>query len=180
MYAPMPMAQSQGMSTGMKLGIATAVLVILYFLFKDKVDAYLAGTKVDVTPAGPTTVVPGPNGPVAVTPAVVTVDPAKPPVPPSYSYKGCYVDDDGNRVLPRILGPQVTIEDCAAQARAAGFKVFGIQYSAGQGMLGRGGECWIGNDSSYNRLGPANNCETSGGRQFGGAWSNAVYEWDRL
>jgi hypothetical protein len=65
-------------------------------------------------------------------------------------------------------------------ARAAGFKAFGIQYSAGQGMLGRGGECWIGNDSSYNRLGQASNCETSGGRQFGGAWSNAVYEWDRL
>ncbi len=179
MYAPPP--QQEGMSTGVKVGIAVGVLVVLYLLFKDKVDAALKPTNVVVTPVGPTNVVPNPSGSgsTAVTPAVVTVTPAAPQAAPSYAYKGCYVDD-GNRVLPRLIGPQVTIEDCAAQARAAGNKVFGIQYSAGQGMLGRGGECWIGNDSGYDRLGAATNCENSGGRQFGGAWSNAVYSWDRL
>jgi len=165
-----------------KVGIAVGILILLYIVFKEKVDAWIASQRTVVTPVGPSVNVVTPDGkPTTVTPAVVTqpVVPPAPLPPPSYKFKGCYVDD-GSRVLPQNIGYQVALGDCANQARAAGFKAFGIQYSAGQGMLGTGGECWTGNDSGYNRLGAANNCEVANGNTFGGAWSNAVYEWDRL
>ena len=46
---PMPQ-QSQGMSTGVKLSIAAGVFVVLYLLFKDKIDAYLAGVPPNPSP----------------------------------------------------------------------------------------------------------------------------------
>jgi len=41
----MQLQQPQGLSTGAKLAIAAGILVVLYFLFKNSVDAYIAGLK---------------------------------------------------------------------------------------------------------------------------------------
>lgn len=55
MYVQLPMAMQpmpqQGMSTGVKLAIAAGILVVLYLLFKDKVDAYLAGVSPTPSPS---------------------------------------------------------------------------------------------------------------------------------
>lgn len=177
MYPGMPlMMQKSGMSSGYLIVVGIGILAIIYLLFKDKIDPILFGT----TPSSDSPVTPPTSGQLGL-PTPTPPPPPNPPTPPlkpGYSYKGCYADD-GSRKLPQFLG-NLSIEDCAAQTKAKGFKAFGIQYSAESGLLGVGGECRTGNDSGYSALGPANNCALSGGRYFGDWWSNAVYEWDRL
>lgn len=79
-YAPAPqMAPSHGLSMPAKLGIAAAVIVVLYILFKDKVDAYLASTS---QPAGPSPSGPSPSGPSPSGPSVgPTPSPSPAPAP---------------------------------------------------------------------------------------------------
>lgn len=89
---------------------------------------------------------------------------------------GCY-KDAVPRTMP-IMNGIVSLNDCANRAKAAGFKVFGIQFSDGTGMSGVGGECWYGDDQNYSRLGAAGNCtKDAAGNIYGQSLSNAVYQW---
>lgn len=89
---------------------------------------------------------------------------------------GCY-RDNVPRTMP-IMNGIVSLNECANKAKAAGFKVFGIQFSDGVGMGGVGGECWYGDDNNYSRLGTASNCtKDASGNIFGQSLSNAVYQW---
>ena len=53
----MQLQQPQGLSTGAKLAIAAGILIILYLLFKNSVDAYIAGLKAP-PPAPPASLAP--------------------------------------------------------------------------------------------------------------------------
>ncbi len=51
-----------------------------------------------------------------------------------------------------------------------------------QDSMGGKGECWVGINPQYDKVGPATNCDgkDSEGRIYGKQWSNAVYkvEWN--
>ena len=70
-----------------------------------------------------------------------------------WNYKGCYRDCQG-RSLPHRLANVGSIEQCIAQAKAAGFNTAGNQFF---------GECWAGNNRDWNRQGNAGCCEPLGG-----------------
>jgi len=105
--------------------------------------------------------------------------PAPTPQPPKYVYQGCYKDMDA-RDLP-IHGGNMTVEECANQARGLKYGVFGIQYSDGSGFSGRGGECWYGKDKGYGMYGVETNCSLMpNGNGLGQGFSNAIYAWDDM
>ena len=110
------------------------------------------------------------------------VEPTPPqPLPPTYKYVGCYRDRaDPNRAFPNYVA-NASIKDCAEIARKLNHRAFGIQYSNGVMGVGKGGECWVGDDSKYKSYAISNSCPLgSDGYYYGDSWVNAVYEWDRL
>jgi len=70
-----------------------------------------------------------------------------------WKYKGCFKDCNG-RSLPNRLANVGSIEQCIAQAKAAGFNTSGNQYY---------GECWAGNNTDWDRQGNAGCCPPLGG-----------------
>lgn len=91
-----------------------------------------------------------------------------------YRYLGCYYDS-GRRPLPKGTGHR-KLAECAADAKAAGYKVFGTQYQDGIG--GGYSECWFGNDTGYSGDGTDKaSCTEVEGNMLGNAFSNAVYTW---
>lgn len=71
-----------------------------------------------------------------------------------WKYKGCWRDCHQGRGLPNRLANVNSIEQCIAQAKAAGFNTAGNQYF---------GECWAGNNTDWNKMGDAGCCEPLGG-----------------
>jgi hypothetical protein len=71
-----------------------------------------------------------------------------------WKYKGCWRDCHQGRGLPHRLPNVGSIEQCIAQAKAAGFNTAGNQYF---------GECWAGNNTDWNKMGDAGCCEPLGG-----------------
>lgn len=71
-----------------------------------------------------------------------------------WQYKGCWKDCHQGRGLPRRLPNVKSIEQCIDQATAAGYTVAGNQYF---------GECWVGNNTDWNKMGKAGCCEPLGG-----------------
>jgi len=74
---------------------------------------------------------------------------------------GCF-NDSGDRALKGAMGRPHNKESCAAAAKAAGAKYFGIQ---------DGNECWVGGEG-YDRYGKAGgDCAVGGG-----PWKNHVWK----
>ena len=74
---------------------------------------------------------------------------------------GCF-NDSGDRALKGAIGRPHTRDSCAAAAKAAGAKFFGVQ---------DGNECWIGGEG-YDRYGKAGgDCQMGGG-----PWKNHVWK----
>lgn len=71
-----------------------------------------------------------------------------------WKYMGCYRDCTQGRGLPNRLGNVNSIEQCIAQAKAAGYNTSGNQYF---------GECWAGNNTDWDKMGDAGCCESIGG-----------------
>jgi hypothetical protein len=71
-----------------------------------------------------------------------------------WKYKGCWRDCHQGRGLPNRLPNVGSIEQCIAQAKAAGYNTAGNQYF---------GECWAGNNTDWNKMGDAGCCEPLGG-----------------
>ncbi|PNW74330.1 hypothetical protein CHLRE_13g604250v5 [Chlamydomonas reinhardtii] len=128
---------------------------------------------------------PGPSPPPSPSPPPLPPRPLPPPSPPSprpplpsppppppYHY-GCF-RDNATRLLPVVLASDqknLTLEWCAALARAAGLKLFGVQFSW---------FCFGGNDLAFaTSLGPSTECTMPcGGNSSqicGGPYSNNVY-----
>jgi hypothetical protein len=95
-----------------------------------------------------------------------------PPIPPpcqfkpppsgnGYAYQGCY-KDDSSRTITNYLGNTDSTDECAQKVAAAGFNVMGRQYF---------GQCFGGNNTDWDRLGPAECCPPTGG-----AWTNQVFK----
>jgi hypothetical protein len=83
----------------------------------------------------------------------------------SYSYQGCF-RDSGDRALPGRLPNVNSVAQCASLAKQAGMKNFGLQYY---------GECWVGNNSDWDRYGRLSD---QGCGALGSAWNNQVYTHD--
>ena len=85
---------------------------------------------------------------IAFTPAVPAV-----PVPPTPYPYGCFADTPNGRTMPVVLAwdkKDLTLEYCAALARAAGLRLYGVQFSW---------FCFGGNDLSLaTSLGPSVEC----------------------
>ena len=82
-----------------------------------------------------------------------------------YEFKGCYKDDPRNgntRAIPQKVAQVKSIEECKKKASDLGVNTFGVQY---------GGECWVGNDSPYDKYGKADNCGP-----LGGSAANLVFQ----
>ncbi len=71
-----------------------------------------------------------------------------------WKYKGCWRDCHQGRGLPNRLPNVGSIEQCIAQAKAAGYNTAGNQFF---------GECWAGNNTDWNKMGEAGCCEPLGG-----------------
>ena len=84
--------------------------------------------------------------------------PGCPPNPPEvvndWNYRGCYKDCHQGRGLVNRLDNVKSIEACIEQAKAKGSTAAGNQYF---------GECWAGNNSDWDKMGPATCCEPLGG-----------------
>ncbi len=75
--------------------------------------------------------------------------------------RGCF-KDDGTRTIPINIPNIIGAEQCSSVASSAGSNVFGLQY---------GGECFIGKNAPYDRLGAAPGpCNP-----LGDSWVNNVY-----
>ncbi len=140
MYAPPP--QQEGMSTGVKVGIAVGVLVVLYLLFKDKVDAALKPLAA-VTPVGPTNVVNNPSGgTTAVTPALVT-QPVVTPLPSPRRPKWMFYQgkDSGGNDIGNFPGSLEQIKaKCESLPNCKGFNDNGwIKHTLSMSALTSGG-----------------------------------------
>ncbi|PNW85007.1 hypothetical protein CHLRE_03g167712v5 [Chlamydomonas reinhardtii] len=107
-------------------------------------------------------------------------NPPSPPLPPTPPpggqtglYYGCFHDSD-KRTMPVVLAwdkKDLTLEDCAALARAAGLRLYGVQFSW---------FCFGGNDLSLaTSLGHSEECtRPCGGNSSqvcGGPYTNGVY-----
>jgi hypothetical protein len=99
---------------------------------------------------------PGPRP--AEPPSIPDPPPGCPPNPPAvvndWNYRGCFKDCHEGRGLPNRLDNVNSIEACIEQAKAKGYTAAGNQYF---------GECWAGNNSDWDRMGPAKCCEPLGG-----------------
>jgi len=71
-----------------------------------------------------------------------------------WKYKGCWRDCRQGRGLANRLPNVRSIEQCIAQAKAAGYNTAGNQYF---------GECWAGNNKDWDKMGNAGCCEPLGG-----------------
>jgi hypothetical protein len=77
---------------------------------------------------------------------------------------GCWKDDSA-RTMDTRLSDVTSVDECAKQVKAKGWKTFGVQYDH---------ECWSAQDAdkTYNNLGEASGCKN--GR--GGDWMQNVYQ----
>jgi len=82
-----------------------------------------------------------------------------------WKYKGCWRDCHQGRGLPNRLPNVTSIEQCIAQAKAAGFNTAGNQFF---------GECWAGNNTDWNKMGDAGCCEP-----LGGGCTQQIYSSDK-
>jgi hypothetical protein len=88
----------------------------------------------------------------------------------SPNYLGCY-GDSGNRAMSQYVG-DMTYDQCLQQAKSRNQKYFGLQYAVNPPVA----QCFLSNDiGSTTRYGLAGNCQNRSGINYGGAWSNAVY-----
>lgn len=86
------------------------------------------------------------------------------------NYLGCY-GDSGNRAMSQYVG-DMTYDNCLQQAKSRNQKYFGLQYAVNPPIA----QCFLSNDiGSTTKYGLAGNCQNISGIQYGGAWSNAVY-----
>lgn len=83
-----------------------------------------------------------------------------PPTVSGWNYKGCFKDTN-DRALKIRLGQVNSIEQCIANAKAAGYNTAGNQFY---------GECWAGNNTDWNKHGDAGCCPP-----IGGAWNQQIY-----
>eukprot|EP00198_Chlamydomonas_reinhardtii_P014006 XP_001703343.1 predicted protein [Chlamydomonas reinhardtii] len=101
------------------------------------------------------------------------------PVPPTPYPYGCFADTPNGRTMPVVLAwdkKDLTLEYCAALARAAGLRLYGVQFSW---------FCFGGNDLSLaTSLGPSVECTMPCGGNSnqicGGPYANNVYILDGL
>ena len=81
-----------------------------------------------------------------------------------YTYLGCWQDDGARTLTQWLIMSGASGASCAAAARAAGAKYFGLQ---------NGGECWASarsDEAAWPRRGPAAGCAA-----LGGGMTNQVY-----
>lgn len=81
---------------------------------------------------------------------------------PRFEHKGCFKDTP-ERAIPIFAKRTRNFDECKQEALNRGMNTFGIQ---------AGNECWVGNDSPYDKYGPATSC----GPYAGGGWANKVYK----
>jgi hypothetical protein len=74
--------------------------------------------------------------------------------------QGCW-NDDGSRTIPLMMNETMTLQECRKQADMTDANIFALQ---------NGGQCFIGKDDDYKRLGKSDKCEPTGG-----PWINHVY-----
>lgn len=192
-----PQYQSVPPQDNSKLGlwIGLGVLAVLLWTYRKEIADYLSpkvviqtgpaqpapvldkdGSVAGVIPVAPAKEVPVSQVNQTVTPAPVSAQKPAPAPMPVYKPVGCFADSEP-RAMP-TYGGDISLDACAQAAKAAGFKVFGIQYSYGAGLGTTGGQCWYGDDKGYNRLGTSGSCiNDAAGNPFGQAWANGVYQW---
>lgn len=159
----------------------------------------ISGTEPEPSPAptpapalGPTSAPTGPSVGPSAAPSGASSDPSAFEAT-TYSYLGCFRDDLSARVLPVLLlhpyplvyGMAFTIAECFDWARAAGYKLFGVQWSSAPwpstfGISGMTPSfCWAGSDTGRAMsLGPGvcdTPCYGNPGQICGGALSLSLY-----
>jgi len=97
------------------------------------------------------------------------------------TYLGCY-KDTSNRAMSgtaALSGQYVTYDQCKQTAIDGAFKYFGLQDFHSENQSGW---CAVSNDlNATKQYGDATNCvQGSNGNMYGGGWSNAVYELDKV
>ncbi|KAI9349631.1 WSC domain-containing protein [Obelidium mucronatum] len=96
---------------------------------------------------------------------------SNPTPPPGFQFYGCYEDITWNRLIPNRLASRqdMTVALCAQLATAAGYKVFGVEWSV---------ECWGSNGWAYTPS-SSNNCNMRCGgdesQLCGGSLALSVY-----
>ena len=78
----------------------------------------------------------------------------------NWEHQGCF-NDKPERALPTQLNNVTSVQDCLKQAKDKGFNTFALQY---------GGQCFAGNNTDWNKYGPAGACD-----RLGGTWTQQVY-----
>jgi len=97
------------------------------------------------------------------------------------TYLGCY-KDTGNRAMTgaaSLSGQYVSYDQCKQSAINGAFKYFGLQDFHSENQTGW---CAVSNDlNATKQYGDATNClQGSNGNMYGGGWSNAVYELNKV
>lgn len=106
--------------------------------------------------------------------------PVSPPSGPSMKpeYIGCYSDDSinpGKRDLPNFYPKAHSLEECNAEAKAHGFKYFGLQYFSDPSDP-NSKQCFAGDSYGKYGLSEKSCILTTNGIYEGGANQNAVYK----
>lgn len=142
----------EGLSMGVKVGIAIGVLVLVYVIYtmNKKEEEEEPTTIAVVEDTGNTTA----SG------------------QPTFTYLGCYKDDGITKKFKKKVALNVTAAECASLAKAHGYDVIGLQ-----NYNGTTGECWSGGNISggYEGNGPSANCVSVNGINYGKSKTNSVY-----
>jgi hypothetical protein len=115
------------------------------------------------------------NTPLVAPP--LTSAPTPVPTPSStYVYRGCYADG-GVRAVGVHDSGYIPHDTCRNLAVAGNHKYFAVQDAKNLQSANPVGQCFLGNaGDDYDKYGVATNCSNVEGRDYGSAWSNAVYE----
>jgi len=86
------------------------------------------------------------------------------------SYKGCWIDVNGNRAMEYFAGNGFSIENCIEECKSHGHDFAGLQYHH---------QCFCGSDYSKNGQAPEEECDhacNTGAGNCGGKWRLSIYQ----